>query len=453
MKSEMYITLPMRKLFIKCVAPAVVTSVFSVLYSVVDGIFVGRYLGEDALAAVNIIMPVIMIVESLSNMIATGASVNVSILLGKGEREEASRVFSFSVKFIIAISCVISAAGFLFARQFITLIAPGATEEAVRSSVEYLQVYALFGPLIPVYFATDNFMRVCGKQRLSMLINIVTQVINVVLDYVLIVLLDQGVRAAAAASCISIVLGSVLTLVLFMNKRMDVYYVRGCISIKRFLRIAFNGASEFFGGIAESIMSIILNLFLLKYGGTTAVAAFSIVMYVDQVIGMTTFAISDSMQPAISYCYGAGALDRLKSIFRTVLTLTIALSVSAFLLMYLAGPLLAEIFVKPGETDLMDMSVTAVKIFAFSYLTGWIDTCFSSLFTALDRPGMSLISAVCGTLIFPVVFLFILTAVWGLNGVWLMASVSGIASGVLTLIMIKTISAGGKQDGDLFNVF
>ena len=121
--------------------------------------------------------------------------------------------------------------------------------------------------------------------------------------------------------------------------------------------------------------------------------------------------------------------------------------------MYLAGPLLAEIFVKPGETDLMDMSVTAVKIFAFSYLTGWIDTCFSSLFTALDRPGMSLISAVCGTLIFPVVFLFILTAVWGLNGVWLMASVSGIASGVLTLIMIKTISAGGKQDGDLFNVF
>ena len=209
----------------------------------------------------------------------------------------------------------------------------------------------------------------------------------------------------------------------------------------RFLRIVANGASEFFGGIAESIMSVIMNLFLLKYGGTTAVAAFSIVMYVDQVIGMTTFAISDSMQPAISYCYGAKAWDRLKSIFRAVLTATVALSISAFLLMYFAGPYLAGIFIKPGQTDLMEMSVTAVKIFTFSYLTGWIDTCFSSLFTALDRPGRSLISAVFGTLIFPVAFLFILTPVWGLNGVWLMASVSGLASGVLTLVLIKTLSA------------
>ena len=115
MNSEMHVTLPVRKLFIMCAAPAVVTSVFSVLYSVVDGIFVGRYLGEDALAAVNLIMPVIIIVESVSNMIAIGASVNVSILLGEGKREEASRVFSFSVKFIIAVSCIISAAGFLFA--------------------------------------------------------------------------------------------------------------------------------------------------------------------------------------------------------------------------------------------------------------------------------------------------------------------------------------------------
>ena len=452
MKSEMYITLPIRKLFIKCVIPAVVTSVFSVLYSVVDGIFVGRYLGEDALAAVNLIMPVIMIVESLSNMIATGASVNVSILLGKNKREDASRIFSFSLMFIIVVSCVISVIGFLFARQFITLIAPGANEEAVRFGVEYLKIYALFGPLIPVYFATDNFMRVCGRQRLSMIINVATQIINVVLDYILIVLLDQGVRAAAAASCISIVLGSVLTMALFMGRSMDVYYVRGYISIKRFLRIALNGASEFFGGIAESIMSIIMNLFLLRYGGTTAVAAFSIVMYVDQVIGMTSFAISDSMQPAISYCYGAKAGDRLKSIFRAVLALTVALSVFTFLLMYFAGPSVAGIFIKPGETDLMEMSVTAVKIFSFSYLTGWIDTCFSSLFTALDRPGRSLISAVFGTLIFPVAFLFILTAVWGLNGVWLMASVSGIASGVLTLILIKTMPEDQSQDGQPFKL-
>ena len=174
MNSEVFAKLPPTKLFFRCAVPAVVTSVFGALYSVVDGMFVGRYLGEDALAAINLIMPVIMIVEALSNMIATGASVNISMLLGAGKREEASRVFSFSVRFILILSCVISALGFFFARPFIVLLAPGASEEAVRLSTVYLRVYAVFGPLIPIYFAMDNYLRVCGKERLSMAIGVTT---------------------------------------------------------------------------------------------------------------------------------------------------------------------------------------------------------------------------------------------------------------------------------------
>ena len=439
MSSDMFINLPTRKLFIKCVVPAVITAVFGALYSVVDGIFVGRFLGENALAAVNLIMPIIMIVEAISNMIATGASVNISILLGKQKREEASRVFSFSVKFILLFSCVISVLGFVFANQFVTLIAPGATDEAIRMSTDYLKVFALFGPLIPVYFATDNFLRVCGKQKLSMVINISTQFINVGLTFVLIVLLHQGVKAAAVASCLSIVFGSVVTLVLFMGKRMDLYYTRGNIPRAQFFRIAANGSSDFFDSIATSVMSVVMNLFLLRFGGTTAVAAFSIVMYVDGIIGMITFEISDALQPAISYCYGAKATDRVREIFRAILLVTILLSAAAFLLMFLAGPSLAKIFVKPGDAALLVMSMTAVKIFAFSYLVGWIDTCFSSLFTALDMPGRSLLVSVFGTIVFPVAFLFVLTAMWGLNGVWMMAPVSALASGIVTLFLARVL--------------
>ncbi|MBQ1529042.1 MAG: oligosaccharide flippase family protein, partial [Clostridia bacterium] len=162
MQSEMFATLPPTKLFFKCAVPAVVTSVFGALYSVVDGIFVGRFLGSDALAAINLIMPIIMIVEAISNMIATGASVNISMLLGKQKREEASAVFSFSIKFILAFSTVIGVLGFFLAKPFVTLIAPGATAEAIRLSTIYLKVFAVFGPLIPMYFATDNYLRVCG---------------------------------------------------------------------------------------------------------------------------------------------------------------------------------------------------------------------------------------------------------------------------------------------------
>lgn len=439
MNSDMFIELPAKKLFIKCVVPAVITAVFGALYSVVDGIFVGRFLGESALAAVNLIMPIIMIVEAVSNMIATGASVNISILLGRQEREEASRLFSFSVKFILLFSCVISALGFFFARQFVMLIAPGATAEAIRMGTDYLQVFALFGPLIPVYFAMDNFLRVCGRQKLSMIINVSTQIINVGLTFVFVVLLHQGVKAAAAASCLSIVLGSVVTLVLFMNKRMDLYYTKGRIPGSQFFRIVANGSSDFFDSIATSVMSVVMNLFLLRFGGTTAVAAFSIVMYVDGIIGMITFEISDALQPAISYCYGAKATDRVRDIFKIILLVTILLSAAAFLLMFLAGPSLAKIFIKPGDAALLAMSVVAVKIFAFSYLAGWIDTCFSSLFTALDMPGRSLTVSVVGTLVFPIAFLFLLTAIWDLNGVWLMAPVSAFASGIVTLLLSRAL--------------
>ena len=293
MDSEDFGKLPPTKLFFRCAVPAVITSVFGALYSVVDGIFVGRCLGESALAAINLVMPIIFVVDALANMIATGSSVNMSILMGQEKREEASRVFSFSVKFILGFSCVVSVLGLVFAEPFVVLIAPGASEQAIEFSAEYLRVFSIFGPLIPIYFATDNFLRVCGKVKFSMIIGIMTQVLNVVLDFVLIVLLHQGVWAAAAGSAISIVLGSVITLAAFRGKRMEVYYTRENIPLQRFFRIIANGSSEFFSNIAVSVMSVIMNLFLLRYGGTTAVAAFSIVMYVDSIVGMLNFGICD----------------------------------------------------------------------------------------------------------------------------------------------------------------
>lgn len=439
MNSEIFIKLSPTKLFFRCAVPAVITSVFGALYSVVDGIFVGRYLGEDALAAINLIMPVIMIVEVISNMIATGASVNISILLGQQKQDDASGVFSFSVKFILIFSCIISVLGFFFARSFIALISPGATEEAICSGTVYLKIYSVFGPLVPIYFALDNYLRVCGKERLSMTIGILTQVLNVVLDYILIAVLHKGIREAAAASCISIILGSVWMLMLFRNKRMDVYYTGDNIPFSRFFRIVANGASEFFSTISMSVMSVIMNLFLLKYGGTTAVAAFSIVMYADSIVGMLNFGICDSLQPAISYCYGAGFIGRMKAIFKRVLIASVITSAAAFLFMLLAGPYVAPIFIKPGDHKLLEVSFTAIRIFSFSYLFGWIDMCFSSYFTALDRPVRSLLVSFFGTLFFPILFLFVLTMIWGLNGVWLMSCTAAIASGILTLILAGTL--------------
>ena len=170
-----------------------------------------------------------------------------------------------------------------------------------------------------------------------------------------------------------------------------------------------------------SIMSVVYNFFLLAYGGTTGLAAFSVVMYVDSFIGMLTFGMCDALQPAISYCYGAGLMDKVKAIFKRIIIGSAVLSAASLLFMMFVGQYVAPLFVKSEDTELLAVSIIGMKLFSLSYLTGWVDMCFSSYFTALERPARSLITSFFGTLVFPIAFLFILTPIWQLNGVWLSA--------------------------------
>ena len=444
MESEAFEKLPPTSLFFKCAVPSMITMAFGALYQIADGLFVGRFIGEDALAAINLIMPIIMTIFAFSNMIATGASVRMSILLGEKKREEASRVFSFSCKVILIISCLLGVAGLVLAEPFVRLIAPGATEEAISYGITYIQMYAAFCPLLLLSHATDNYLRVCGRERLSMWLGIISQLLNIVLDVILIAFLGQGVWAAAFTSCIAMALCAVVSLLMFRGGRMDVYYTRENMRPRDFLSVLANGSSEFFSNISMSVMSVVFNLFLLKYGGTTGVAAFSVIMYVDSIIGMLVFGMCDAMQPAISYCYGAGLIEKVRAIVLRIIAGAVVLSVASMLFMMFAGRYVAPLFVRPEDTELLAVSIVGMELFSLSYLTGWVDMLFSSLFTALERPARSLITSFFGTIVFPVAFLFILPSMWGLNGVWLTSLAATFMSSLLTLVLVFTMKKKTK---------
>ena len=445
MDSEIFEKLPPTRLFFRLAVPSMITMAFSALYQIADGLFVGRFIGGDALAAVNLIMPIIMIVFGFSNLIATGASVRISVLLGEKKREEASQVFTFTLKVIFLMSCVLGVLGYVFAEPFVRFLAPGATEKAINYGITYIRIYAAFAPLMLIYHATDNYLRACGKEKLSMWLSIGTQVVNILLDVVLIAFLGQGVWAAAFTSCFAMALGSLITLILFCKKRMDLYYTKGKVKKSVFLRILANGSSEFFSSISMSIMSIVFNLFLLRYGGTTGVAAFSVIMYVDSVIGMLVFGMADSLQPAISYCYGAGLMGKVKAMFRRVILGAIVLSSASLLFMMFLGQYVAPLFVKPEDTELLAVSIAGMKLFSLSYLTGWVDMCFSSYFTALERPARSMLTSFFGTLVFPIAALFALTPMLKLSGVWLSAFASCTVSAIFTVILYFTMKTKVKS--------
>ena len=194
-----------------------------------------------------------------------------------------------------------------------------------------------------------------------------------------------------------------------------------------------------------SIVVIVYNFFLLKYGGTTGLAAFSVVMYVDSFIGMLTFGMCDALQPAISYCYGAGQMNKVKSLFRCVILGGISLSAIALVFMLFVGQYVAPLFVKPEDTELLAVSIIGMKLFSLSYLTGWVDMCFSSYFTALERPARSMLVSLFGTLIFPISALCIMAPLMQLNGVLLSVLVSCTLSAIFTLILYFTLKFNQKE--------
>ena len=427
------------KLFIKCAVPAALSMIFSGLYSIADGIFVGRCIGSDALAAVNLVMPLIAISFALAELIAVGSSVQLATLLGQKEHELANRTFSVCIKVILSISVFIGLVFFFLCKPMLILM--GAKGNALQYSIEYIRVYAIFAPLVIVDFAVDNYLRICGKQNYSMILNIVTAVSNIVLDFLLIVIWKQGVWAAAFASCISISFGTVMAFLPFLRKELELKFVKGWIPVKQFVQLAANGSSEFFANIAGSVFAFILNIVLLSIGGATAVAAMSVVMYVESLVAALIYGMVDSMQPAISYCKGAGLKKRVYALEKRVLIFAAIFSVITCLILRYCGAWVVPLFVKPGDTELLTLSIQAMSLYALSYLVNWIDGCLSGFLTALGEAGRSFIVSIAGTLIFPLVGLAVLVPSMGLNGVCLMPLFSGIISSILATILVVTIKS------------
>lgn len=439
---QLYETLSPSRLFLKFAVPSMVSMAVTSLYTVADGIFVGHFVGADALAAVNLVMPLVIISFALADMVAVGSSVQIAIHLGEKRPDEASRIFTFCSLLIVGISCVVGALGFFLAEPALRLM--GADDGVTALAVEYLKVYALFAPLVMVFFAVDNDLRICGRPRYSMGLNVATALLNIVLDFLFLGVWRLGIGSAALASCMSLTLGTVLGFWPFLRGKLPLVFARGGISLRLLGNILANGASEFFSSIAGSILMVILNSVLLRLSGSMAVAAFSIVLYVDSVVSSLVYGLADSMQPAISYCHGAGLRGRMFALERRVLAVGAAISAAAWGLMWWGGGGMVVLFVQAGEGELMEMSLGAMRLFSLSYLTLWAGVGLSAFFTAVNRPGFSLGLSMCRALCFPLLALAVLPRLLGLDGVWLTSPVGGALTALMAGIGLAVFLHGEK---------
>ena len=256
------------KLFFFAALPGAVSMLASALYGMIDGIFVGRLVGETAFAAVNLAMPFVIINFALADLIGVGSSVPISINLGRKDEQEARNIFTCAILMIAAAGVLVGGLLYFLAPAFMRLM--GAEGQLADSAVQYLRVYALSSPVTTIVFAMDNFLRICGKVRFSMFLNILMSVLSVVFEFLFLFVFRFGVWGAALGTCLSMFVCAAIAFVIFVGGRQTLYFVRPKFRLNIIRQIIACGSPTFLNNIAGRVTSIVLNAILMRLGGQDA---------------------------------------------------------------------------------------------------------------------------------------------------------------------------------------
>ena len=438
------------KLFFVVALPGMVSMFAMSIYSIIEGAFIGQRLGEGALAAINIAMPLVMINFSLADLIGVGASVPISIALGKKDRKTANNVFSCSVLMIFITSVIMGTMLYSAAEPLCRLM--GADDTLLDTSVRYLRTFALCSPLSTIFFAMDNYLRISGLVKTSMVINIGSNFATVGLLTFFLLGMDMDVVGSALATSLSMCLCSVVAMIPFLAKKTLLQFVKPKFNKLMFKEIAACGSPVFLSNIAGRVTSILINVSLMtlgaKYlgvgGGTTAVAAYSVLMYASDMCQPLLYGISDAFSPAVGYNWGAESYDRVKRIAKCSYIGTGIVGVVSTVVMFLLAAPLASLFVNAEDAELLALSAHAIRLFCFAYLFRWVSITTQSFLSAIEKPVQATVVAVSVALVFPAL---ILGAFWnfGLDGIWLNMLGTSVLSAILAGFLLLRVKREIKR--------
>lgn len=420
---------------IKFTLPTIAMMIFTSIYGVVDGVFVSNCVGSDAFAAVNLIMPIIMILGSVGFMIGTGGSAIVSKTLGEGKKEKANEYFSMLVYLCVVSGVILSVIGIIFTGPIAVLL--GAKGSIAKDCVTYGRTVFFMLTGLFLQNAFQSFLVVAEKPKLGLFVTLLAGFTNMFLDFLFVYVLRFGVFGAALATGISQFVGSVIPIIYFAGGKNNVLKLTKCRFNKDIIiKTCINGSSEMVTNMSMSLVNILYNMQLMKYIGTNGVVAYGIIMYVGFIFVGTYMGYAVGSAPVISYHYGAGNKDELKNLFKRSLTIIIVSSVVMTLIAEIIAGYLAGIFVS-YDNNLLELTTEAIRIYAVSYLISGINIFASSFFTALNNGVVSAVISFMRMFVFQIVMILLLPVVLGISGIWTAVIAAEVLSVVISVMFIQ----------------
>ncbi len=424
------------KRLIRFVIPSIVMMVFTSIYGVVDGLFVSNFVGKTPFAAINLVMPFIMVLGGMGFMVGTGGTALVARVLGEGHTERANRYFSIMIGFTLLLGVIMSVIGFVFMKQVALFL--GATPKMLDYCVIYGRWVISFTTAFMLQNVFQSFFIAAEKPKLGLLNTVAAGVTNMVLDALFIAGFKWGVAGAAIATGISQCVGGVIPLLYFWRENSSkLRFHPAKLKFRPIFDACVNGSSELMSNISHSIVSMLYNFRLLQYAGENGVSAYGVLMYVQFIFVAIYIGYAIGSAPIISYHYGADNTDELKNILKKS---TIIMTVTGVVLTVVAevsAPVLAKIFVGYNE-ELFNLTTHAVKILSFSVLLSGFNIFASSFFTALNNGGVSAAISFIRTLIFQTASVLILPLILDLDGIWASVMVAEVFALIVSLIFLVT---------------
>lgn len=401
---------------LKFTFPSIIMMVFTSIYGVVDGVFVSNFVGSESFAAVNLIMPFLMILGAIGFMLGTGGSALVAFILGTGDGQKANRVFSLMVYVLIVLGGIFMVGGILFMEPMARLL--GADEAMLPVCVQYGRIVML--GLIPFMLQNtfQSFLVTAERPHFGLYITIAAGVTNMVLDALFVGVFRWGVAGAAAATAISQIVGGVIPLVYFIcPNKSKLRLGKTKMDFRMLGKAAANGSSEFMTNVSMSLVNMLYNWQLMRLIGAQGVAVFGIIMYVSFIFAAIFIGYSMGSAPVIGFHYGAGNKEELKGLFRKSLWILLVFSVVLTgLAMMLAKPL-AMIFVA-YDAELLELTKRALTIYSLSFLMSGFNIFASSFFTALNDGLTSALISFGRTLMFQAASVLLLPLIFDVDGIW-----------------------------------
>ncbi|CEH34210.1 MATE family efflux transporter [Romboutsia lituseburensis] len=418
--------------FLKYAVPSAFAMLVSALYTIVDGIFVGQGVGDNALAAVNIVLPFTVMLVGIANMMAVGGGALVSKNIGAKNIEKAVNIFRQVCKFLLLLSIIISIVCVLFTDGIVKVL--GATNTLHNLSVDYLRYYALFCIPNLVGIVLNSFVRNDNRPKLAMISTIAGAITNVILDYVFIFKFGLGIKGAAIATGLGQIVTVAMLLPHFLKQKGYLSFGRVNLELETINNLLKIGFPSFLSQISFSFIVLIHNVVLVKVMGEIGVASYSIINYIGTNIYMVLFGLTLGAQPLISYNFGKKDIDKVLGFYKINSIASIITTGFFVLVCYLFGRELISIFT--NDPKVLEIAYFGVRLTSLSYFFVGLNIGTIVYYQAIEMPKLSTIICLFRSVIFLPISLIVLSKIFGANGIW----AGTLLSECLTFVAINIIS-------------